>query len=694
MQGVERLTVVVKATFRLVHEAYAELSSPLEIHRADLPPDSRGSLVEACEIAPYLPSAGVLVRGHACAPAGQPTTALTVRLALYRDGRWTLDKVLHAFGDRSREAPSPRPFQRIPLVYERAYGGEHIDANPVGVGAGMALPNLLDPVDASRPAGLGPVARQWAPRRSLLGGAEEPSSFAPELDARFDFRYYNAAPRDQQIDFLRVDEWILLQGMHAQLPWVRSKLPSARGVARLRRAGGIGQENEQAVELVADTLTIDADRLICSVVWRGSIALQPGDTPDRLYVLAGVELPGLPLRWPAVGALRSASAQTAATAPRRPGTTLDLRDAAVAGHLERPIAPFALAPPDASSAQSNPIPGAPWSTEQDLPSMWLLDPEEVDATCSIVLPPRGPASGAVDPSATSLAETALHPGERGPAPAGSAAPRAPAAPPPPGLAGAGRSEPKPEASAPEATGIRATVLARRRDGEPLHDLKLSHVHLDEIDFSGASLERWNFAGSSLVRCRFDKARLAGANLRGADLTEATFSGADLTAADLSGARFDGARLDGALLARADLAGTKGSNASFEGASLEGADLRQARLPGAGFDRANLTSSLASRADLSGASFIGANLTGVILRATKLRGATLAGTTLTGADLRDADLTGATLHAVDLVSARTAGAILRDVVERAPPGGDEDVLSGGLAAASRGGGGPGTAPERA
>ncbi len=37
--------------------------------------------------------------------------------------RWVLDKVLHVYGDRTREAPDPRPFGLMPLAYERAYGG-------------------------------------------------------------------------------------------------------------------------------------------------------------------------------------------------------------------------------------------------------------------------------------------------------------------------------------------------------------------------------------------------------------------------------------------------------------------------------------------------------------------------------------------------------------------------------------------
>ncbi|WP_437946721.1 DUF2169 domain-containing protein [Sorangium sp. So ce296] len=307
MQGAERLTVIVKATFALVHDRHAELAAPAPLVRSDQLREGRGSLEEACETAPYLPGAGVLVRGHAAAPAGTTATALSVRVALFRDDRWVLNKELHVYGEFTPHAPSPRPFSLVPLVYERAYGGPHLDANPVGVPPGAALPSIFDPADPTRPAGFGPIAGHWAPRRALLSRGEAPDPLAPDLDGSFDFRYFHAAPADQQIERLRGDEWIFLQGLHPHAPWIRSRLPSARALARLHRTGPGGDDPGQPVELVADTLTIDADRLLCSLIWRGNVALLPGDLPARMRVVAGVEMPGRPLAWPSVAADRASS---------------------------------------------------------------------------------------------------------------------------------------------------------------------------------------------------------------------------------------------------------------------------------------------------------------------------------------------------------------------------------------------------
>jgi len=387
MQGADRLTAFVKATFALRHQTMAELSAPLEIVRADRQREGWGSLEEASETAPYLPSAGVLLRGHASTPAGQTATSLRVRLAISQQGRWILNKTLHVFGDRSRGDQNPRPFQRIPLVYERAYGGPHIELNPVGAGSGDVLPNIVDPVNPARPAGFGPIAKQWAPRRHLGARIPAPASASAmeELDPHFDFRSFHAAPIDQQIEFLRGNEWLFLEGFHPHFPWLTSSLPSARGAARLYRTRPGERDLAQPVDLVADTLVIDADRLICSVIWRGSVALSPGDAAPRMYLLAGVELPGRPIPWPEVNAPRLAAVNAALAAfLQDQALEADTEQMRPGAGANRPIAPFAIPPPrKAPSPGANAIPGAPWSPEPAIPPMAPSQSADPETTAMI-----------------------------------------------------------------------------------------------------------------------------------------------------------------------------------------------------------------------------------------------------------------------------------------------------------------------
>ena len=68
------------------------------------------------------------------------------------------------------------PFDRMPLIYERAYGGVGSDDNPLGVGLGAStagkLPNLSDPNDPTRVACFGPVPRGFPVRKRLLGATD------------------------------------------------------------------------------------------------------------------------------------------------------------------------------------------------------------------------------------------------------------------------------------------------------------------------------------------------------------------------------------------------------------------------------------------------------------------------------------------------------------------------------------------
>ena len=120
---------------------------------------------------------------------------------------------------------APEPFERMPLVYERAYGGwdrsgseaEHrLDGrNPVGTGfavreekcAGSWLPNIEYPdqpirawKDRPSPAGFNVIDCAWSPRRELAGTYDEHwrRTRFPSWADDFDSRYHNCAPHDQQ----------------------------------------------------------------------------------------------------------------------------------------------------------------------------------------------------------------------------------------------------------------------------------------------------------------------------------------------------------------------------------------------------------------------------------------------------------------------------------------------------------------
>jgi uncharacterized protein YjbI with pentapeptide repeats len=295
------VTIVVKATFELVHGGDMELVDPApifaaELHHRDNP---MRSIRASSDLAPHLGSGEVMLTGHARAPKGQPAPVQVVRLAVYR-GHALVDKTLHVYGDRKDGVP--QPFDEMPLTYERAFGGIGWPGNPMGVGVkdGKRLEppihNLLDPADPYRTAGFGPVARAWPERRKLLGGADRKlidKQPVGEIPDGFDWSYFHSAPEGQRCEFFQGDEWILLEGFHPEVRRIESRLPGAIAAARLR---GLGVS--APVALVADTLRIDADTLRCSLTWRGAVAVEDELHLPAIEVVCGIELPGRPIAWP------------------------------------------------------------------------------------------------------------------------------------------------------------------------------------------------------------------------------------------------------------------------------------------------------------------------------------------------------------------------------------------------------------
>ncbi len=431
--AVQRVSVVVKATFGLVNDQPARLVAPQEIVVEDRRMQGLSSLEASAENAPYLPSAGVVLTGHAYAPGGTPTSAMSVRLAVYRD-QAIIDKTLHVFGDRNAAtAATPQPFVKMPLVWEKAFGGTGVEDNPVGLGAVFgirALPNLVDPGDQRKPACFGPIPRQWVARRRLLGNADPRllDRATPEMPEDFDWRYFHAAPVDQQVDFLHGDEWIVLDGLHPTLPRLQSRLPQVKAKALWRIHTEIGEIEEQALDLVADLLIIDADRQVCSLVWRGNFFLDAPESLPQMQVYAGVEMPGYPLVWPemegANAAVRASFDEPAAASFDEPASFTEAVSFTEAASFDEAAHEAASVEPPEAPAPSIEAPPA----TRSIPP---IEDDEHTRVAGFVLPGKGVlpfqrADGAIGDEGSTLDQpSALRVGDaRLTAPAGPAAPAA------------------------------------------------------------------------------------------------------------------------------------------------------------------------------------------------------------------------------------------------------------------------------
>jgi hypothetical protein len=185
--GIDTLYVAVKATFDIgargirVAEAQAPIV-PGDVYWGD---PALSSIKHAGEAHPCKPATDVVLVGHAHAPGERPAPHFGLSLAVGK-----LKKVVHVFGDRTWQSARPSkpvPMAKVPLMFERAYGGRHDVGdgrflaemrNPVGAGfqgkrrasemSGTPVPNLEHPAhpigslsDAPPPAGVGHVAWKY-----------------------------------------------------------------------------------------------------------------------------------------------------------------------------------------------------------------------------------------------------------------------------------------------------------------------------------------------------------------------------------------------------------------------------------------------------------------------------------------------------------------------------------------------------
>jgi hypothetical protein len=288
------LTVVVKATFDLAPGEVRLASQPIPVTASDVHEgNSAGrALVAPTDLVPFKARADVILVGHAYAPHGRPVSALTARLAACG-----VDKSIAVVGNR---IVSPRgvgpalPFAKMLLSYERAAGGPGT-SNPVGMPRGERLPNL-EPVgwspglrgekpgapapslrgDAPPPIGFGPVAPAWPERAAR----RRPWREGEPLPEDFDPGFFNAAPLDQQVAFLRGDEPIVLEHLHPDHAVLATRLPGVVPRAFADRRLGA----PEPVEMLADTLWIDTDRRKLTIVWRGEARLASPDEAGRVLV--------------------------------------------------------------------------------------------------------------------------------------------------------------------------------------------------------------------------------------------------------------------------------------------------------------------------------------------------------------------------------------------------------------------------
>ena len=244
-QGAEIWLVAVKASFDVLPDGslrVAQIQPPvlrLPEHHGE---PCTSSIKYDTDLVLNKLNTDILVVGHAYAPQGTAVNRLDCGFKV-----GAVQKLLRVFGDRiweGKAVSAARTFEKMPLLYERAYGGVDVHSaqpdrdwdwrNPVGVGftsaeapmRGLQLPNLEDPKclighwkDRPTPAGLGAIASHWQPRVGFAGTYDDAwlKSRAPLLAEDMDERWYQSAPADQQArGYLQGGEPVVLHNLGPQ----------------------------------------------------------------------------------------------------------------------------------------------------------------------------------------------------------------------------------------------------------------------------------------------------------------------------------------------------------------------------------------------------------------------------------------------------------------------------------------------
>ena len=247
----------------------------------------------ASDFAYFKPAADLLLTGKCHAPAGEQCLA---RQVSFHVGNHV--KTLMVTGDRTWKrgllgsTPSaPDPFTAIDLKYQNSFGGPGYAENPVGKGFGKQvaengkkirpLPNITHPKDILRtagtrlaPAGFGPMGQMWKQRRAYLGtykGKYLKENW-PWFPVDFDWRYFNAAPADMQINgYLSGDEKLNFTNLHPEHGHYEAALPGVRirCFVNRRTAPEPAPLAFKEVNMRPDTLWVDMDSETLVLVWRG-----------------------------------------------------------------------------------------------------------------------------------------------------------------------------------------------------------------------------------------------------------------------------------------------------------------------------------------------------------------------------------------------------------------------------------------
>lgn len=291
--AIDTLYVILKATLVLRPRlALAPTQLPVTLADEYYGDPTESSLKAISDVHIGKPGTDVLLIGRAWAPPGHAVREAFVRVMVAER-----QKSVRVLGDRvwqSDGSPSvPEPFEAMPLVWERAFGGVHVledrmlaeERNPIGVGfagkrsaeelTGHPLPNLESPGEPLErqgqnltPACFAPTAPHWLPRRAFAGTYDEAwqRKRAPYLPVDFDPRFLQCAAPELTFDrYLLGGEPVEITGASPEGP-IAFRIPAANLRVEVKVAGSV---EHPPVNL--ETILLEPDENRVALTWRAAL---------------------------------------------------------------------------------------------------------------------------------------------------------------------------------------------------------------------------------------------------------------------------------------------------------------------------------------------------------------------------------------------------------------------------------------
>lgn len=302
VDGSRSFGVVIKQRFQWGSRGEIDRTPGATVELVDVPwPDGESTMIPS-DLFLRKPSTDVVVAGSAAAPGPVEALDVAVRVGPVR-------KALRVFGPRvwQRSVGGVRPsepmtFERLPLMWEHAYGGMDVSdpenavvepQNPVGRGVasapesleGALAPAIEEPGDLirgarskPRPAGVAALAPHFEPRRGLAGTFDQrwQDERSPLFPEDFDERFNQVAHPDL------ITPAPLVGGEPVQLlnlgepGAVEFRLP--RLIFQLDAYADTGVSGHRPV---LDTVFLMPDRQSVDLAWRCSLPMRAGSAQIR-----------------------------------------------------------------------------------------------------------------------------------------------------------------------------------------------------------------------------------------------------------------------------------------------------------------------------------------------------------------------------------------------------------------------------